>query len=68
LNRQAYSYGAMTKRFFGMTPWKRTLFGCKVYAGLNLSTRTRYFKSLGNAQPFAGTSILTKRPLAQNLN
>jgi radical SAM superfamily enzyme YgiQ (UPF0313 family) len=53
LNRQAYSYGAMAKRFFGMTPWKRTLFGCKVYAGLNLSTRTRYFKSLGNAQPFA---------------
>jgi len=53
LNRQAYSYGAIARRFFGMTPWKRTLFGCKVYAGLNLSTRTRYFKSLGNTQPFA---------------
>ena len=54
LNRQAYSFGAMTKRFFGMSPWKRTLFGCQVYAGLNLSTRNRYFKSLRNPQPFAG--------------
>jgi len=60
LNRDAYSYGAIAKRFFGMTPWKRGLFGCKVYTGLNLSTRSRYFKSLGNAQPFAGTSILTE--------
>jgi len=53
LNRQAYSFGAMTKRFFGMSPWKRTLFGCKVYAGLNLTTRNRYFKSLKIPQPFA---------------
>jgi radical SAM superfamily enzyme YgiQ (UPF0313 family) len=55
VNRQAYSIGAMTKRFFGMTPWKRTLFGCQVYAGLNLSTRSRYFKGLRNPQPFAGS-------------
>lgn len=54
LNRQAYSFGAMTKRFFGMSPWKRTLFGCQLYAGLNLSTRSRYFKGLKNPQPFAG--------------
>jgi radical SAM superfamily enzyme YgiQ (UPF0313 family) len=54
LNRQAYSFGAMTKRFFGMSPWKRTLFGCMVYAGINLSTRHRYFKGLQNLQPFAG--------------
>jgi len=40
---------------FGMSPWKRTLFGCQVYAGLNLSTRSRYFKGLKNPQPFAGT-------------
>jgi radical SAM superfamily enzyme YgiQ (UPF0313 family) len=52
LNRQAYSIGAITKRFFGMSPWKRTLFGCQVYAGLNLSTRKRYFKALNNNQPF----------------
>jgi hypothetical protein len=52
LNRQVYSFGAITKRFFGMSPWKRTLFGCQVYAGLNLSTRDRYFKSLKNPQPF----------------
>ena len=56
LNRQAYSFGAMAKRFFGMSPWKRTLFGCQVYAGINLSTRKRYFKGLGNPQPFVGTS------------
>ena len=54
LNRQAYTFGAMTKRFFGMSPWKRTLFGCMVYAGINLSTRKRYLKSLKNPQPFAG--------------
>ncbi|MGD0661186.1 MAG: radical SAM protein [Syntrophorhabdales bacterium] len=54
LNRQAYSFGAMTKRFFGMSPWKRTLLGCQVYAGINLSTRKRYFKGLRNPQPFAG--------------
>jgi radical SAM superfamily enzyme YgiQ (UPF0313 family) len=54
LNRQAYSFGAMTKRFFGMSPWKRTLIGCQVYAGINLSTRKRYFKGLRNPQPFAG--------------
>jgi radical SAM superfamily enzyme YgiQ (UPF0313 family) len=56
LNRQTYSFGAMIKRFFGMSPWKRTLFGCQVYAGINLSTRKRYFKGLRNPQPFAGAS------------
>ncbi|MBE0616343.1 MAG: B12-binding domain-containing radical SAM protein [Proteobacteria bacterium] len=53
LNRQAYSWGAMAKRFLGMSPWKRTLLGCKAYAGVNLSTRHRYFKGLKNHQPFA---------------
>jgi radical SAM superfamily enzyme YgiQ (UPF0313 family) len=62
LNRQAYSYGAMAKRFFGMSPWKRTLFGCKLYAGLNLSTRNRYFISLKNPQPFAGAFDATGKP------
>jgi radical SAM superfamily enzyme YgiQ (UPF0313 family) len=52
LNRQAYTFGAMAKRFFGMSPWKRTLFGCMVYAGINLSTRKRYLKGLMNPQPF----------------
>jgi radical SAM superfamily enzyme YgiQ (UPF0313 family) len=56
LNRQTYSFGAMIKRFFGMSPWKRTLLGCQVYAGINLSTRKRYFKGLRNPQPFAGVS------------
>jgi radical SAM superfamily enzyme YgiQ (UPF0313 family) len=56
LNRQAYSFGAMMKRFLGMSPWKRTLLGCQVYAGVNLSTRKRYFKGLRNPQPYAGAS------------
>jgi len=56
LNRQAYSFGAMTKRFFGMSPWKRTLFGCQVYAVINLFTRKRYFKGLRNPQPFVEAS------------
>jgi radical SAM superfamily enzyme YgiQ (UPF0313 family) len=56
LNREAYSLGAMIKRFFGMNPWKRTLLGCQAYAGVNLATRKRYFKGLSNLQPFAGAS------------
>jgi radical SAM superfamily enzyme YgiQ (UPF0313 family) len=56
LNKQTYSAGAIMKRFFGMTPWKRTLLGCMTYTGVNLSTRKRYFKGLSNPQPFAGPS------------
>jgi len=56
LNRQTYSFGSMIKRFFGMSPWKRTFLGCQLYAGINLSTRKRYFKGLRNPQPFAGVS------------
>lgn len=56
LNRQAYSVGSMIKRFFGMSPWKRSLLGCQAYAGVNLATRKRYFKGLSNPQPFAGAS------------
>lgn len=59
LTRQAYSSGAMMKRFLGMSPWKRTLLGCLAYAGVNLSTRKRYLKSLRNPQPFAGISNST---------
>ena len=56
LNRQAYSAGAIIKRFFGMTPWKRTMLGCMTYTGVNLSTRKRYLNGLRNPQPFAGAS------------
>jgi len=56
LNRQAYSLGAVMKRFLGMSPWKRTLLGCLAYTGVNLSTRKRYFKGLRNPQPFAEAS------------
>ena len=33
LNRQTYSFDAMLKRFFGISPWKRSLRGCLAYAG-----------------------------------
>jgi radical SAM superfamily enzyme YgiQ (UPF0313 family) len=56
LNRQAYSFGAMMKRFLGMSPWKRTLLGCQAYAAVNLSTRKRYLIGLNIPQPFAGAS------------
>jgi radical SAM superfamily enzyme YgiQ (UPF0313 family) len=52
LNREVYSIGAVVKRFFGMSPLKRTTLGCSVYFGLNLATRKRYLKGLENPQPF----------------
>jgi radical SAM superfamily enzyme YgiQ (UPF0313 family) len=52
LNRQAYSLGGIVKRFFGMSPWKRTAIGCSAYIGLNLAARKAYFRGLGNPQPF----------------
>jgi radical SAM superfamily enzyme YgiQ (UPF0313 family) len=54
LNKQAYSYGAIFRRFFGMTPSKRTALGCQTYVGFNWATRKRYFKSISNPQPFVG--------------
>ena len=56
LTRQTYSFGAMLKRFFGMSPWKRSLRGCIGYAGVNLSYRFRYLKGLKKPQPFVGTA------------
>ncbi|MHB8882436.1 MAG: B12-binding domain-containing radical SAM protein [Thermodesulfovibrionales bacterium] len=53
LNKEAYSYGAIAKRFLGMSPWKRGLLGCQVYTGINLATRKRYFAGLQNPQPYA---------------
>jgi radical SAM superfamily enzyme YgiQ (UPF0313 family) len=53
-SRPTYSLGSIIKRFFGITPWKRTAIGCWVYAGFNLATRKRYFKGLNIPQPFIG--------------
>jgi radical SAM superfamily enzyme YgiQ (UPF0313 family) len=52
LNRQVYSLDSIIKRFFGMRPLKRTVMGCRAYAGFNLATRKRYFKGLDIPQPF----------------
>jgi radical SAM superfamily enzyme YgiQ (UPF0313 family) len=62
LNRQTYSPGSMTKRFFGMSPWKRTLRGCLMYAGINISTRNRYFRGLKKPQPFVGAANVRGEP------
>jgi len=55
LNRQTYSYGSIVKRFFGVNPWKRNLFGSLVYAGSNLATRKRYLEGINIPQPFVRT-------------
>jgi radical SAM superfamily enzyme YgiQ (UPF0313 family) len=70
LNRQAYSVGAMMKRFLGMSPWKRTLLGCQAYAGVNLSTRNRYFKGLRNPQPFLqrDSNVIGKQQISTRKN
>jgi radical SAM superfamily enzyme YgiQ (UPF0313 family) len=62
LTRQSYSPGSMIKRFLGMSPWKRTLRGCLMYAGINISTRNRYFKGLERPQPFVGAANLRGEP------
>ena len=67
LNRQTYSFGAILKRFFGMTPWKRTALGCWAYVGFNLATRKRYFKGLDIPQPLAGVPDSIKRQLMSGL-
>jgi radical SAM superfamily enzyme YgiQ (UPF0313 family) len=56
LTRQTYSFGAMIKRFFGMSPWERTLRGCLAYAVVNLSYRIRYLKGLKKPQPYVGVA------------
>jgi radical SAM superfamily enzyme YgiQ (UPF0313 family) len=52
LTRQTYSFDAMLKRFFGMSPWERTLRGCIGYAVVNLSYRFRYLRGLNKPQPY----------------
>jgi radical SAM superfamily enzyme YgiQ (UPF0313 family) len=49
LKTYTYSLSAMVRRFFGMSPWKRTVLGCQAYIGLNLATRKRYLKGMGQS-------------------
>lgn len=62
VSREAYSLGAVARRFFGMSPLKRTALGCQVYFGLNLATRKRYMKSLDIPQPLRGFSTSEASP------
>jgi radical SAM superfamily enzyme YgiQ (UPF0313 family) len=52
LNRQSYSASSIFKRFFGMSPMRRGMFGGAVYAGLNWATRQRYMRGIRIPQPF----------------
>jgi radical SAM superfamily enzyme YgiQ (UPF0313 family) len=52
LNRQTYSVSSILKRFLGMSPKRRGMFGSSVYAGLNWATRQRYLKGISVSQPF----------------
>jgi radical SAM superfamily enzyme YgiQ (UPF0313 family) len=56
LNREVFSFGSIIRRFFGMSPWKRTGIGLTMYGGFNLATRNRYLKYLANPQPFVTRS------------
>jgi radical SAM superfamily enzyme YgiQ (UPF0313 family) len=56
LNRQTYSVGSILKRFFGMSPRRRGMFGSSVYAGLNWATRQRYLQDIRIPQPFVKRS------------
>lgn len=51
INRDLYSLGAVSRRFLGMSPWKRTALGTLVFLGLNLGTRKRYLAGLDLPQP-----------------
>lgn len=53
INKELYSFRAITKRFFGLSPWKRSPLGCRAYLRYNLATRKRYFTRLNDPQPFA---------------
>ena len=52
LNKEVFSLGSIIRRFFGMSPWKRTGIGLTMYGGFNLATRNRYSRYLANPQPF----------------
>jgi radical SAM superfamily enzyme YgiQ (UPF0313 family) len=52
LNRQSYSVSSILKRFFGMSPKRRGMFGSSIYLGLNWATRQRYLKGIRIPQPF----------------
>jgi radical SAM superfamily enzyme YgiQ (UPF0313 family) len=56
LTRQTYSFASILKRFFGISPWERSLRGCLTYAGINLSYRYRYNKGLKKPQPYVGAA------------
>lgn len=53
INKELYSFRAITKRFFGLSPLKRSSLGSRAYIRYNLATRKRYFTRLHDPQPFA---------------
>jgi radical SAM superfamily enzyme YgiQ (UPF0313 family) len=55
MNRQTYSLGN-DETILWHEPMGMDSSGSQAHAGVNLSTRKRYFKGLSNPQPFAGAS------------
>jgi len=60
LNRHSYSVSSILKRFLGMSPKLRGMFGSSVYAGLNWATRQRYLKGIRVTQPFVKRAELNE--------
>jgi len=46
LNKEVYSYPSIFRRFFGVSPWKRTVLEDRIFIGFNLATRKRYLRYL----------------------
>jgi radical SAM superfamily enzyme YgiQ (UPF0313 family) len=42
--KECYSLGSIINRFFGVSPWKRSVMGFSIFAGFNLAQRKRYHK------------------------
>lgn len=51
LRRQTCSFSSIAHRFFGVNPLRRSLLGCRMYAGYSMATRKRYLNSLCSPQP-----------------
>lgn len=48
ITKQFYSVGGITRRFFGIRPWKRSAIGWRLYAGVNWAFRKRYSVAFGS--------------------
>ncbi|MEW6456803.1 MAG: DUF4070 domain-containing protein [Acidobacteriota bacterium] len=52
ITKELYSFHGIVNRFFGISPWKRSLNNFTIFLGANFGNRKRYFKGLTTPQPF----------------